>query len=36
MAGVRFPNESEEYRAARDRLLEAELELRERTEAVAE
>jgi predicted dithiol-disulfide oxidoreductase (DUF899 family) len=31
----RFPGESDEYRAARDRLLEAELELRRQTEAVA-
>ena len=32
---ARFPNESPEYRAARDRLLDAEAELRRRTEAVA-
>jgi predicted dithiol-disulfide oxidoreductase (DUF899 family) len=32
---VRFPNESVEYRAARDRLLEAEIALRRQTEAVA-
>jgi predicted dithiol-disulfide oxidoreductase (DUF899 family) len=32
---VRFPNESAEYRAARDRLLEAEIALRRQTEAVA-
>jgi predicted dithiol-disulfide oxidoreductase (DUF899 family) len=32
---VRFPNESAEYRAARERLLEAESELRDQTEAVA-
>jgi len=32
---VRFPNESAEYRAARDRLLEAEMALRRQTEAVA-
>jgi predicted dithiol-disulfide oxidoreductase (DUF899 family) len=32
---VRFPNESSEYRAARDRLLQAEADLRRRTEAVA-
>lgn len=32
---VRFPGESDAYRAARSRLLEAELELRERLEAVA-
>jgi predicted dithiol-disulfide oxidoreductase (DUF899 family) len=32
---TRFPNESPEYRAARDRLLEAEIELRRQTEAVA-
>lgn len=32
---VRFPNESAEYRGARDTLLRAELELRERMEAVA-
>ena len=34
--GVRFPGESEEYRRARDELLQAEIELRERIEAVAE
>jgi predicted dithiol-disulfide oxidoreductase (DUF899 family) len=33
---VRFPNESAEYRAARDRLLDQEIELRRATEAVAE
>jgi predicted dithiol-disulfide oxidoreductase (DUF899 family) len=32
---VRFPNESDEYRAARDRLLAEEIELRRKTEAVA-
>jgi predicted dithiol-disulfide oxidoreductase (DUF899 family) len=32
---VRFPGESDEYRAARDRLLESEIELRRRMEAVA-
>jgi predicted dithiol-disulfide oxidoreductase (DUF899 family) len=32
---VSFPNESAEYRAARDRLLEAETDLRRQTEAVA-
>jgi predicted dithiol-disulfide oxidoreductase (DUF899 family) len=32
---TRFPNESAEYRAARDRLLEAEIALRRQTEAVA-
>src|SRR5215208_1472046 len=32
---MRFPNESAEYRAARDRLLEQEIELRRATEAVA-
>jgi predicted dithiol-disulfide oxidoreductase (DUF899 family) len=32
---VRFPGESDEYRAARDALLRAEIELREPTEAVA-
>jgi predicted dithiol-disulfide oxidoreductase (DUF899 family) len=32
---MRFPNESAEYRAARDRLLEAEIDLRRRGEAVA-
>jgi predicted dithiol-disulfide oxidoreductase (DUF899 family) len=32
---MRFPNESAEYRAARDRLLEAEAELRGQIEAVA-
>ena len=31
-----FPGESDEYRAARDRLLEQEIELRRKTEAVAE
>jgi predicted dithiol-disulfide oxidoreductase (DUF899 family) len=33
--GVSFPGESPEYRAARDRLLEMEIDLRRRTEAVA-
>jgi predicted dithiol-disulfide oxidoreductase (DUF899 family) len=33
--GIRFPNESEAYRAARDELLAAELELRRRIEDVA-
>jgi predicted dithiol-disulfide oxidoreductase (DUF899 family) len=33
---VRFPGESDEYRSARDALLQAEIELRERTETVAE
>jgi predicted dithiol-disulfide oxidoreductase (DUF899 family) len=33
--GMRFPNETEEYRQARTRLLEAEMELRRQTEAVA-
>jgi predicted dithiol-disulfide oxidoreductase (DUF899 family) len=32
---IRFPNESAEYRAARDKLLEAEMALRRQTEAVA-
>ena len=32
---VSFPGESEEYRAARDRLLVREIELRRATEAVA-
>lgn len=32
---MHFPNESAEYRAARDRLLEAEIALRRQTEAVA-
>lgn len=32
---TRFPNESAEYRAARDALLEAEIALRRQTEAVA-
>jgi predicted dithiol-disulfide oxidoreductase (DUF899 family) len=32
---ARFPGESPEYRTARDRLLEAEAELRRQTEAVA-
>jgi predicted dithiol-disulfide oxidoreductase (DUF899 family) len=35
MMGVKFPGESAEYRAARDRLLEREIELRRQTEAVA-
>src|SRR5919108_1868248 len=34
--GISFPGESAEYRAARDRLLEQEIELRRVTEAVAE
>jgi predicted dithiol-disulfide oxidoreductase (DUF899 family) len=34
--GVTFPGESPEYRAARDRLLEQEIELRRATEAVAQ
>jgi predicted dithiol-disulfide oxidoreductase (DUF899 family) len=33
---MRFPNESDEYRAARDALLQEEVELRRRSEAVAE
>src|SRR4051794_13404867 len=33
---ITFPGESEEYRAARERLLEREVELRRATEAVAE
>lgn len=33
---MRFPNESGEYRAARDALLQEEIELRRRSEAVAE
>jgi predicted dithiol-disulfide oxidoreductase (DUF899 family) len=32
---VRFPGESQEYRAARDKLLDAEIELRRQTESVA-
>jgi predicted dithiol-disulfide oxidoreductase (DUF899 family) len=32
---AKYPNESNEYRIARDQLLEAEVELREKTEAVA-
>jgi predicted dithiol-disulfide oxidoreductase (DUF899 family) len=32
---IAFPGESTEYRAARDRLLQHELELRRTTEAVA-
>jgi predicted dithiol-disulfide oxidoreductase (DUF899 family) len=32
---IRYPGESEEYRTARDRLLEREIELRRATEAVA-
>lgn len=35
MAGYRFPNESDEYRARRDELLEMEKDLRARNEAVA-
>lgn len=35
MPGYRFPNESDEYRARRDELLEAEKDLRARGEAVA-
>ena len=34
--GVAFPNELAEYRAARERLLDQEIELRRRTEAVAQ
>jgi predicted dithiol-disulfide oxidoreductase (DUF899 family) len=34
--GVTFPNETDEYRKARERLLEREIELRRLTEAVAE
>jgi predicted dithiol-disulfide oxidoreductase (DUF899 family) len=33
---IRFPNETPEYREARDRLLEAEMALRKQTEAVAQ
>jgi predicted dithiol-disulfide oxidoreductase (DUF899 family) len=36
MMSISFPRESREYRAARDRLLEQEAELRRMTEAVAE
>lgn len=36
MAAFRFPNESDEYRAERDALLQAEIELRAQTEAVAQ
>lgn len=36
MTGYRFPNESDEYRARRDELLEMEKDLRARTAAVAE
>lgn len=36
MTGVSFPGESREYRAARDRLLEREVQLRRAIEAVAE
>jgi predicted dithiol-disulfide oxidoreductase (DUF899 family) len=36
MASIRFPNESPEYRAARDALTQAETELTRRIEAVAE
>ena len=32
---IRFPNETTEYRAARDRLLQRELDLRRQMEAVA-
>ena len=35
MADIRFPNESDAYRAARNALLTAEIELRRQTEAVA-
>ena len=35
MSSVRFPGESDEYRAARDALLEAELDLRRQVESVA-
>jgi predicted dithiol-disulfide oxidoreductase (DUF899 family) len=35
MHSVRFPNESPTYRSARDKLLEAEMQLRRRTEEVA-
>ena len=35
MAGFRFPNESDEYRARRDELLELEKDLRDRIYAVA-
>ena len=34
-AGIRFPNESESYRAARNELLAAEADLRRQVEAVA-
>jgi predicted dithiol-disulfide oxidoreductase (DUF899 family) len=34
--GIRFPGESDEYRAARDRLLQQEIDLRRAMEAVAE
>ena len=36
MSGYQFPNESDDYRARRDALLDAEVALREQTEAVAE
>lgn len=36
MAGYRFPNESDDYRACRDELLEMETELRARIEAAAQ
>jgi predicted dithiol-disulfide oxidoreductase (DUF899 family) len=36
MAGFRFPNESDDYRARRDELLEMEKDLRARMEAVAQ
>jgi predicted dithiol-disulfide oxidoreductase (DUF899 family) len=35
MGSIRFPNESPEYRAARDALTQAETELTRRIEAVA-
>ena len=36
MTHFRFPNESDDYRKARDALLDAEVELRAQAEAVAE
>src|SRR5438309_5241901 len=36
MSELRFPNETADYRAARDRLLEAEIDLRDQVERVAQ
>lgn len=35
MAGLRFPNETNDYREARDNLLQAEIDLRAQVERVA-